>query len=171
MKFPKLKLLGKINLHGLPNFQIYGTTTFGSEITLTSSSYINPAGLTKPCGIYVKENANLSIGKGSGLSGVTIVSWNKITIGENCGIGANVSIWDTDFHGIYFENRTVKDKIKTAPIHIGNDVWIGANCMILKGVTIGDRSVIGAGSLVNKNIPPDEVWGGNPAKFIRRISI
>ena len=53
-------------------------------------------------------------------------------------------------------------------IQIEENVWIGANCTVLKGVTIGRGSVIGAGSLINKNIPKNEIWGGSPAKFIKK---
>lgn len=58
---------------------------------------------------------------------------------------------------------------KTAPIVIGDYVFIGARCMILKGVTIGDRSIVAAGSVVTKSIPADELWGGVPAKFIKKL--
>ncbi|MNL65825.1 2,3,4,5-tetrahydropyridine-2,6-dicarboxylate N-acetyltransferase [compost metagenome] len=60
------------------------------------------------------------------------------------------------------------ETIKKEPIIIEQDVFIGANSIILKGVTIGARSIIGAGSIVTKNVPADEIWGGNPAKFIRK---
>ncbi|MBD8490085.1 hypothetical protein IFO69_15110 [Echinicola sp. CAU 1574] len=62
-------------------------------------------------------------------------------------------------------DRTVKNR----GINIEDGVWIGGHCIILKGVTIGERSVIGAGSVVSKNIPKNEVWAGNPAKFIKKI--
>jgi len=54
--------------------------------------------------------------------------------------------------------------------NIEDNVFIGANCIILKGVKIGDRSIIGAGSVVTKNVPSDQIWAGNPAKFIREIN-
>ena len=57
----------------------------------------------------------------------------------------------------------------TAPICIGEDVFIGANSTILKGVTIGDRSIVASGSVVTKSIPSDQLWGGNPAKKIRDL--
>lgn len=58
----------------------------------------------------------------------------------------------------------------SAPVVIGNNVFIGMDTLVLKGVTIGDRAVVAARSVVTKSIPADEVWGGNPAKFIRKIS-
>ena len=56
------------------------------------------------------------------------------------------------------------------PIIVGDDVFVGANSIILKGVIIGARVIIGAGSVVTKNIPSDEIWAGNPAKFIRKVN-
>lgn len=56
-----------------------------------------------------------------------------------------------------------------APVVIGNDVFIGVKCIILKGVTIGDGAIIGAGSVVTKSIPANQIWAGNPAKYIREI--
>lgn len=71
------------------------------------------------------------------------------------------------------EERVYKDwsklNIDHAPIVIEDDVFIGAHCIISKGVTIGARSIVAAGSVVVKSIPPDEVWGGNPARFIKKV--
>lgn len=96
--------------------------------------------------------------------GSKIICLKKINIGNNCMIGHQVFIIDTDYHG--FDGNGVI----TEPIEIGNNVWIGARVMVLKGVNIGDNSIIGAGSLVNKNIPSNSIFAGNPAKFIRKTS-
>ena len=169
LKYPSLKIEDKVNFCGIPLFEIKGSAIIKSSNTFVSMTRFNPVGLTKRCNIYVGENGSLTIGSSNGFSGVTIVCWKSITIGSGCGFGGNVSIWDTDFHGIKYSDRINMKAIKVGSIKIGNDVWIGANCMVLKGVEIGDRSVIGAGSVVNKNIPSDEIWAGNPAKFIKRI--
>ena len=76
-------------------------------------------------------------------------------------------IWDTDFHAIEYNDRCKNVNIKSAPIFIKEGAFIGACSIILKGVTIGKHSVIGAGSVVTKNIPDNEIWGGNPARFIK----
>lgn len=87
-------------------------------------------------------------------------------------------ILDTDVHQLDYlarrgekpvNNNDSTTTVQTAPVTIENDVWIGANCQILKGVTIGARSVIGAGSVVTKSIPADSIAVGNPCKVIRRI--
>lgn len=86
-------------------------------------------------------------------------------------VGANTCIWDTDFHSINYLDRRILgiENFECASIAIGFDVFIGANCLILKGVSIGDRAVIGAGSVVVNNVPSDQIWAGNPARFIRSL--
>lgn len=89
---------------------------------------------------------------------------NNVKIGGTC-------IYTSDFHSLNAEIRRSKEDLqqrKTAPVTIGNDVFIGAHCIILKGVSIGDNSIIGAGSVVTKSIPSGEIWAGNPAHFIKK---
>lgn len=128
-------------------------------------------GLSKKCSIYVANQAKLAIGDNCGLSGVSIYCSTNINIGKYVNIGGNVSIWDTDFHPLEFQARRIHkhSEIKLASITIGDDVFIGANSIILKGVNIGAKSIIGAGSVITKSIPANQVWAGNPAKFIRKI--
>jgi acetyltransferase-like isoleucine patch superfamily enzyme len=77
---------------------------------------------------------------------------------------------DNDVHQInYIERKANKGKVKSAPIVIEDDVWLGANVMVLKGVTIGARSIIGAGSVVTKSIPSDCIAAGTPAKVIKSL--
>lgn len=101
-----------------------------------------------------------------------IAAWEKVTIEDNVLVGGDCKIYDTDFHPIKFAPRIQYDRsqIKCAPITICEGAWIGAHSIILKGVTIGKRSVVGAGSVVTHDIPDDEVWAGNPARFIRKLS-
>ena len=95
---------------------------------------------------------------------------DKLTIGNNVKIGACVLLIDTDTHPIDYEvRRTSNEGTKSAPIVIEDDVWIGAHSIVLKGVTIGARSIIGAGSVVTKDIPSDCIAAGNPCKVIRKI--
>jgi len=90
----------------------------------------------------------------------------EVKIGDNCMIGPNV--------GIYTAGHSIepKDRNKSGyaiPIVIGNDVWIGGSCTILAGVTIGDNSIVAAGSVVTKSIPENTVVAGNPARVIKNI--
>ena len=94
-----------------------------------------------------------------------------ITIGDNTLIGGNVKILDNDFHPIEVEARNldIKEKIGTRKIKIGKDCFIGANSLILKGVEIGDGSVVGAGSVVTGKFPSNVVIAGNPARVIKEL--
>lgn len=149
-----------------------GICFLGNEVVFNSSIKSNLVGLFKPCTITILNGAELRIGNYTGFSGVSIYCSCNISIGNYCNFGGNTSIWDTDFHPInYIERRVTIDGAKRKAIIIGDDVFIGANVIILKGVTIGNRSIIGAGSVITVNIPDDEIWAGNPAKFIRTNKI
>ena len=115
-----------------------------------------------------------SIGNNSGCSSTVFSSRSRIQIGDNVNIGGNVRIYDHDFHALSHLDRrggpADRRNTKTAPVVIGNDVFIGVNAIILKGVHIGDRSVIGAGTVVTlKEIPPDSLVAGNPARILRSL--
>jgi acetyltransferase-like isoleucine patch superfamily enzyme len=149
-----------------------GKLSIGSKVTFNNSTKYNFVGVYKPCSLFVEKDAVLTIGANSGFSGISIYCTSRIDIGSYVNIGGNVCIWDTDFHPLDHLERRVnnKAKIQSRPVTIADDVFIGANSIILKGANIGERSVIGAGSVVTKNIPPDEIWAGNPARFIRKIT-
>ena len=141
-------------------------------MVLSSSLRFNPAGINHRVILAAdRENSKISIGNNTGISGAVIHARNSIQIGNYVSIGANVKIFDHDFHSHdYLERRVdLQNNIITKPIIIEDDVWIGANSIILKGVKIGRASIIGAGSVVTRDIPPFTIWAGNPAKFIKKI--
>lgn len=117
------------------------------------------------------SEGEIKIGKKCGISNSAIVSSCSIIIEDNVFIGGNCKIYDTDFHSIEYENRMTKPDlyIHKRPVLIKKGAFIGAHSIILKGVIIGEKSVVGAGSVVTKSIPDNEIWAGNPAKFIRGI--
>ena len=125
--------------------------------------------------IEVDENAQLHIGKHCAFSQISIWSRSSITIGDYVMIGANSIINDSNSHSLYFSDRRLEiqeglqKNIYCKPIIIEDDVFIGANSIILKGVRIGAKSIIAAGSVVTHDIPSSEIWGGNPAKFLKHI--
>ncbi|MFV0576840.1 MAG: sugar O-acetyltransferase [Vibrio sp.] len=98
---------------------------------------------------------------------VTILDNSTVTIGDHVLIGPNVQFY-TASHSMDFESRRRWETF-SKPIVVEDDVWIGGNSVILQGVTIGARSVIAANSVVNKDVPPDSLYGGTPAKLIRKI--
>jgi acetyltransferase-like isoleucine patch superfamily enzyme len=92
---------------------------------------------------------------------------SNISIGNNCLIASKTTFNDTG-HEYFAKANINKQDITTKAIILEEDVWIGTSCVILQGVTIGKGAVIGAGSVVNKSIPPYEVWAGVPARFIKK---
>lgn len=119
-----------------------------------------------------KRTAKIYIGNNVGISNSTLVAWENITIEDNVLIGGGVRIWDTNFHSLDAAIR-MKDNdydVKTAPILIKENAFIGGGSIILKGVTIGKNSIIAAGSVVIKNIPDNVMAGGNPCQVIKRLN-
>jgi acetyltransferase-like isoleucine patch superfamily enzyme len=116
--------------------------------------------------VILGPGAEFSIGDNTYITASSIIHCaNTISIGRDCAIAWGTTILDTDFHSIIYEDG--KQNSISKPIKIGDKVWIGCNCTILKGVTIGDNSVIAANSLVNKDVPPNSLVAGNPAKVIK----
>ncbi len=123
--------------------------------------------------IHVGENARLSIGDFTGISNTSIHCYENISIGDHVNIGGGCKIFDTNFHSLNWQDRAdrktdVLNK-KTAPVRIGDYVFVGTRSIICKGVTIGDRAIIAAGSVVVKDVSAGEIWGGNPAKFLKKL--
>jgi len=148
------------------------TIKIGAGCIFNSKFTSNVAGINHPCILTtMRPNAKIEIGENSGFSGATIVAYNHVKIGNNVNVGVNACIYDSDFHPIDAEDRRnhSTEAIKDKPIIIEDDVWIGANVIVLKGVTIGCRSIIGAGSIVTTNVPADSIFAGNPAKLIKTL--
>jgi len=114
------------------------------------------------------SNSRIVIGTRTAFSNnVSVIACLGVYIGADCLIGDMVSVVDSDFHGLSPENR--KEQGKSAPVTIGDNVWLGARVMVLKGVTIGSGSLIGAGSVVTRDIPPRCLAAGSPARVIRKL--
>src|SRR6201981_3729224 len=131
----------------------------------------------------VGENGRCTIGDFTLLNGALIMADEKIEIGSYCLISWNVGIADSDFHPLepaqrlidaqalapYFENRPARPTLKTAPVKICDNVWIGMNAVILKGVTIGENSVFGGGAWGKKPVKPNTVVAETPAVIVKHF--
>lgn len=146
------------------------SVTIGSNCGFRSDFTSNLVGLNRKCIITtLRSGSEVIIGNNSGFSGTVIAAAGSIKIGNNVLCGANTTITDYDWHGIE------PDKRRTAPgpkrVVIEDNVWLGLNSVVLKGVTIGKNSVIGANSLVTKDIPENVIAAGNPCKVIKKLTI
>ena len=167
--FNKIYLIGK------------GTIRIGNDFMFTSGDCINPISRNLRGCIYTEPHSKITIGDRVGISSSSFWISKELTIGNDVKIGADTLIIDTVSHQIDYRLRKkfphnqeealfLNSQIQSAPITIEDDVWIGAKCIILKGVTIGARSIIGAGSVVTKNIPSDCIAAGNPCRVIKHLS-
>jgi acetyltransferase-like isoleucine patch superfamily enzyme len=175
VKNKNIKIGKKFRIRGYFGLSIANSSSvsFGDNYVMVSGNMFNPLGRNIQSAIRVGENAVLKIGNNVGMSCVSIWSSKEIIIGNNVKIGADVIIFDSDMHSLNFLERrnvlTDEKNAKKMSINIGDDVFIGTRSIITKGITIGDRSIIAAGSIIVKDIPSGEIWGGNPAKLIKRI--
>jgi len=160
-----MMIMGKVSVIG------EGSITIGDNFYMSSGDHVNPISSNLQ-GAFFTDNpeAKISIGNNVGMSSTRMWISKGLTIGDNVKIGACVLLMDTDSHPIdYKARRGSNEGTHSAPITIEDDVWIGAHSIVLKGVTIGARSIIGAGSVVTKSIPADCIAAGNPCKVIRKL--
>ena len=130
-----------------------GKVTIGDNVYLRSIQKGYQAGMPFPTTLLVDvEEATIKVGKNCRINGAYIHAQKSISIGENCVIASGVNIIDSNGHQVKSKNRTIGRDIPQEII-IGNNVWIGLNCIILKGTTIGDNSIISAGCIVKGKIP------------------
>lgn len=156
--------------------------TIGDDFIFTSGEAFNALCRNiRGCMFLPFAESVMEIGNNSGISSACLWANSRITIGDRVKIGGDCILMDTDAHNLDFRVRGsgemigkfAKDSLTaaSAPIVIEDDVLIGTRCIILKGVTIGARSIIAAGSVVTKSIPSDCIAGGNPAKVIRKMEL
>ena len=160
-----MTIMGKVSVIG------GGCITIGDNFYMTSGDHVNPISGNQQ-GTFFTDNpdAKISIGNNVGVSSTRMLISKGLTIGNNVKLGACVLLIDTDSHPIDCKARRVSNEgTQSAPITIEDDAWIGAHSIVLKGVTIGARSIIGAGSVVTKSIPADCIAAGNPCRVIKSL--
>lgn len=158
---------------GMPIIQRYrgSLIELGDGLELRSWYSANPAAPNHPVVLATRSaGAVIRIGQNCGLTGATLVAAERIEIGDHVLIGANATIVDTDFHPLDPQRRR-RDILngRHRPVVIEDDVFVGMGSFVLKGVRIGRGSVVGAGSVVSRDVPPSVVVAGNPAYVIRKL--
>lgn len=137
------------------------------------------------CSFALGVSGSAVVGDFTLLNGAIVMAEERIEIGSHCLISWNVGIADSDFHPLqpaqrlidaqalapFYKDRPPRPKLETRPVKIGNNVWIGMHAIILKGVTIGENSVVAAGAVVTKSVPANVVVAGNPAVVVKTFTV
>jgi acetyltransferase-like isoleucine patch superfamily enzyme len=148
----------RVTLRGRPQVDNAGRLTLGDRVRLVST--VATLELATLPGGHLEIGDNVFINYGS-----SIVASDHVKIGDDCLIGTHVMVMDCDFHRV--ENKAWDTGGE--PIVIGDRVWLGNRCIVLKGVTIGDDAVVAAGSVVTKDVPAGTLVAGVPARVVRRF--
>jgi acetyltransferase-like isoleucine patch superfamily enzyme len=195
---PLFKLLYRLHV-GLRETWIWAARFFWYEPLFRSQCESIGDGFQMEQLPYLTGNGRIVIGKGVRLSGKPSIGFSgrsghrpefvvgdgtfighqcgfriarSVRIGKHCLLAGGVSVMDMDGHPLDATRRRDGEPTPPegiAPVVIGDDVWIGAGALIVKGVAIGDRSIVAAGSVVTKEVPPDVVVAGNPAKVVKNL--
>ena len=150
-----------------PQPLLRGKLCFRFDGTVTIGARFEADGLIMPVSISVVEGATLSIGDDLYMNaGTSIEVWHDVRIGRNCLFGPFASVIDDDRHEV--EPGAILHK---GPTILGNNVWLGRSAAVMPGVTVGDGSVIGANSVVTRDIPPNSFAAGAPARVIKKLEL
>jgi acetyltransferase-like isoleucine patch superfamily enzyme len=165
----RLELYGWVLLRGPA-----GSISVGSDVQLISSSWrCTSSSLMNPVRLRTfSPQARIILEDGCGLNGTSITARSKtVRIGRNAMFGPDCMIVDSDFHDPWppHKRKTNPGFERDADVRIGENVWIGARTIILKGVTIGDNAMIAAGSVVTRSVPANAMAAGNPARVVKML--
>jgi acetyltransferase-like isoleucine patch superfamily enzyme len=137
----------------------------GDDCRFRSAAWSSLAGINRPCVLAtLRRRAHLRLGAGCALSGTVVAAAESIVLGDRVYCGANVTVTDTDWHGVTPGTRATWGA--AAPVVIEDDVWLGMGVTVLKGVTIGHGTVVSAGSVVVTSLPAGVIAAGNPARQV-----
>jgi len=161
----RFRVRGPLRFYCHPN----GRIRIGDDCRVQSGFAGNPVGGGSRMAIWVGPRGRLEIGDRVGLSNSTIVCMDAVSIGDDVYLGGGSGVYDTNFHSMDAEERSRPRNrgVRTAPVAIRRRAFVGGHTLVLKGVTVGEEAVIGAGSVVRSSVPAGEVWAGNPAHRLR----
>lgn len=161
------ELGNEVILNGMPYIRRKGSgrILLGDGVNVNASRWGNWLGTPGAMILSVEDGAVLEFKAGSGVSSSQIIANIGIEIGQGSMIGAGCLLCDSDMHEVPLGSGKATAR---APIRIGRNVFVGARCIILKGVNIGDGAVVGAGSVVTRDIPAGTTAVGNPAVLVRK---
>jgi acetyltransferase-like isoleucine patch superfamily enzyme len=144
-----------------------GSIKLGNKINL--KSFPEGSCFRTVLATYFKES-RIEIGNKCALNGVALYCNEFIKIGNNCMFGPGTIICDNNSHRVVLDYQDRNKKAVSSPIIIKDNVWIGMNCTVMKGVTIGENSIIAAGTMVLRDVPENSLYGGNPARLIKKLT-
>lgn len=164
-----LRVKGRLHVFSRRNYAI----EIGDNVTIVSRFRSNPVGITNPCVLDTLMGGRIEIGGHVGLSGVILSSRSLIRIGDYVKLGGNVRVFDHNYHSLDWERRRNAQldsaDVRTDPVVIEDDVFVGAHAIILQGTHIGARSIVGAGAVVaGLKVPSDSLVIGNPARIVNK---
>lgn len=163
----KLRLCKRVTFRGFTVVYAFkgSSIIWGRRILVNSAPLSNLAGMQQRSILIARDGGTIRLGNDISISGTTIYSLCSIEIGDRSIIGANTIVMDNDFHPLdaVFRQMDNREMIRRKPVRIGEDCFIGMNVIICKGTILGDRCIVGAGSVVGGEFPPDSVITGNPA--------
>lgn len=169
-RFKGVEFQGKCQFQGRPLISVArgAQIVLGDGVGFYSSTRANPLGSFQPCVLRaLAPGARLILGPRVGLSGTVLCAGAAIEVGEGTIFGSGAMVIDNDFHAPKGEWDWAADyQANARPVRIGRGAFVGARAIILKGVTIGDRAVIGAGAVVTQDVPPNSTAAGNPAHLV-----
>ena len=159
----------EVILNGVPGIRRKGSgrLILGDGVTVNTARWANWLGSSGSMMLSVDNGATLELKRGCGVSASQLIANVGIEIGEEAMIGAGCLLCDSDMHELPLGSDR---PVAMAPIKIGRRAFVGARSIILKGVTIGDGAVIGAGSVVTCDVPAHSLVAGNPARIVRTWS-
>ena len=171
-----VKFLENLRPYGFPIISRHRSARIqlGHHVVLNSNPRVNLAGILREVTLVAASpESEIIIGDHTGLSGTVVYAIKSVRIGNYVNIGVNTVIYDNDFHPLDWQARrdNTMNQVAGSAVVIEDDVWIGGNSIILKGVHIGRGAVVGAGSVVTRDIPEGTIWAGNPAQFIKKVSL